>query len=232
MSLPAIWSRSARRGSLPTRPSSSITRANGTCRWPLRSACIAAWDATPPPAERYGSLRRILNRYNGEVNGYFLCDRGPLWLRVCRESEQRIEQVLSRQDGKLKPLPKVKGDRAVGPHPERQRESHRDWFAARLAGSQLRVADPGGPGTLLQRHVGSGIAAGLADGGDPAQGPARTPSLTEIERSDAVLVLGEDVTNAAPRMALALRQSVRQQPMEFTDKLKNPALARSCRAGG
>ena len=28
------------------------------------------------PGERYGTLRRIFNRYNREVNGYFLCDRG------------------------------------------------------------------------------------------------------------------------------------------------------------
>ncbi len=28
------------------------------------------------PGERYGSLRRIRNRYHGEINRYFLCDRG------------------------------------------------------------------------------------------------------------------------------------------------------------
>ena len=28
------------------------------------------------PGERYGEIRRVENRYNGEVNGYFLCDRG------------------------------------------------------------------------------------------------------------------------------------------------------------
>ncbi len=28
------------------------------------------------PGERYGMLRRVRTRYNGEVNGYFLCDRG------------------------------------------------------------------------------------------------------------------------------------------------------------
>jgi NADH-quinone oxidoreductase subunit G len=27
-------------------------------------------------SERYGSLRRIMSRYNGAVNGYFICDRG------------------------------------------------------------------------------------------------------------------------------------------------------------
>ena len=53
-------------------------------------------------------------------------------------------------------------------------------------------------------------------------GPAPAASLREIESSDAVLILGEDVTNFAPRMALSLRQSVRQQPMAMTDKLTIP----------
>jgi NADH-quinone oxidoreductase subunit G len=51
------------------------------------------------------------------------------------------------------------------------------------------------------------------------RGPARSPSLRDVEQSDAVLVLGEDVTNVAPRLALALRQSVRQQPIRIADKL-------------
>ena len=54
-------------------------------------------------------------------------------------------------------------------------------------------------------------------------GPARSPSLHDIELSDAVLILGEDVTNSAPRMALSLRQSVRQQPLEIADKLQIPS---------
>ena len=54
------------------------------------------------------------------------------------------------------------------------------------------------------------------------RGPMRTPSLHEVEECDAVFVLGEDVTNVAPRMALALRQSVRQQPIEIAKKLHIP----------
>ena len=53
-------------------------------------------------------------------------------------------------------------------------------------------------------------------------GPARTPSLREVESADAVLILGEDVTNVAPRMALSLRQSVRQQPMQIAERLHIP----------
>ena len=54
------------------------------------------------------------------------------------------------------------------------------------------------------------------------RGPMRTPTLREIEECDAVFILGEDITNVAPRMALSVRQSVRQQPMEIAKKLKIP----------
>ena len=54
-------------------------------------------------------------------------------------------------------------------------------------------------------------------------GPARTPSLREAEEADAVFILGEDVPNRAPRLALALRQSVRRGPMAAAGKLHIPS---------
>ena len=54
------------------------------------------------------------------------------------------------------------------------------------------------------------------------RGPMRTPTLREIEECDAVFVLGEDLTSVAPRMALSLRQSVRNQPMEIARQAKVP----------
>jgi NADH-quinone oxidoreductase subunit G len=50
----------------------------------------------------------------------------------------------------------------------------------------------------------------------------RTPTLHEIEECDAVFILGEDITNVAPRMALSVRQAIRQQPMEIAKGLKIP----------
>src|SRR3546814_6798134 len=61
-------------------------------------------------------------------------------------------------------------------------------------------------------HDGHGVAEGalvklaLAIVRD---GPVRASTITEIESADAVLVLGEDVTATAPRIALALRQAAR-----------------------
>lgn len=37
---------------------------------------MAVHRAVTSPGERYGELRRIENRFNGEVNQYFLCDKG------------------------------------------------------------------------------------------------------------------------------------------------------------
>ena len=51
-----------------------------TRKWDLQTApsvCVhCGLGCNTIPGERYGELRRIRNRYNGEVNGYFLCDRG------------------------------------------------------------------------------------------------------------------------------------------------------------
>jgi NADH-quinone oxidoreductase subunit G len=53
-------------------------------------------------------------------------------------------------------------------------------------------------------------------------GPARSASLREAGQADAVFVLGEDVTNSAPLLALALRQSVRRKPAEIAKALHIP----------
>ncbi|NBB84438.1 MAG: 2Fe-2S iron-sulfur cluster binding domain-containing protein, partial [Alphaproteobacteria bacterium] len=51
-----------------------------TRKWDLTSApsvCVhCSLGCNTFPNERYGELRRILNRYHGAINGYFLCDRG------------------------------------------------------------------------------------------------------------------------------------------------------------
>ncbi|NGZ04026.1 MAG: NADH-quinone oxidoreductase subunit G, partial [Nitrospira sp. WS238] len=53
-------------------------------------------------------------------------------------------------------------------------------------------------------------------------GPVPSGSIHDAEQADAVFVLGADLLNEAPRLALALLQSIRQQPMERVDELKIP----------
>src|SRR5581483_5420472 len=71
-----------------------------TRKWDLQTApsiCVqCGLGCNTIPGERYGELRRILNRYNSEVNGYFLCDRGRYGYAFVN-SDRRIRQPVIRQ---------------------------------------------------------------------------------------------------------------------------------------
>jgi NADH-quinone oxidoreductase subunit G len=199
-----------------------------TRKWDLQTApsvCVnCSVGCNTIPGERYGLLRRIRNRYNVEVNGYFLCDRGRYGYEFVN-SERRLRQCLLRPQ---------RGAPLCGA--ERGQVLQQ---LGTLLRSNAKVIGIGSPRATLEanfalrRLVGaerfhSGVAAHeaallahivelLRDG------PARTPSLGDIGQADAVLLLGEDVSNSAPMMALALRQAVRNQPQSAIEKLHIPS---------
>ncbi|MCL7455125.1 MAG: NADH-quinone oxidoreductase subunit NuoG, partial [Anaerolineae bacterium] len=186
-------------------------------KWDLQTApsvCVhCGLGCNTIPGERYGQVRRIRNRYNREVNGYFLCDRGRYGYEFVNSGERIREPLLRDAGGALQPAAKEVALERITP----------------MLGDGSRVIGIGSPRASLEANfalwslVGPGrFYQGLA--GHEARllsealrllrtGPARSPSQHEVARADAVLVLGEDVTNTAPMLDLALRQSVRQQPM-------------------
>ena len=166
-------------------------------------------------SERYGKLRRILNRYHHELNGYFLCDRGRFGydhvnhserIRLPRwENETLVkEAILAR----LAPLVAERGKMAGIGSPRASLEAN---HALRTLVGADRYSNGMSP-------AGSAIAAEIVK----VLRDNRAATIRDIEEADAVLVLGEDLTNAAPRLALALRQSVRNAPLELVDALKIP----------
>src|SRR6185437_13549880 len=70
-------------------------------KWDLQTApsvCVhCGLGCNTIPGERYGTLRRIRNRFNGAVNGYFLCDRGRYGYEFVN-SERRTRQPLLRKN--------------------------------------------------------------------------------------------------------------------------------------
>jgi NADH-quinone oxidoreductase subunit G len=158
------------------------------------------------PGERYGELRRIENRYNGSVNHYFLCDRGRFGYGYVNRKD-RPRQTLLRRDGSLV---------AVEPGEALAR-------AAELLKAARGVIGIGSPRASLESNFALRELVGAKhfhDGHASGEGalvrcvleilqasPLPAATLRGIESADAVLVLGEDVTNTAPRVALALRQS-------------------------
>lgn len=161
------------------------------------------------PGERYGELRRIENRFNGSVNQYFLCDRGRFGYGYVNNQDRPRQPLLAGQalgiDAALdRAAERLKGKRVIGiGSPRASLESN---FALReLVGAE---------------NFYSGIAASELDNirliRDVLQnGPLPTPTLRDVELHDAIFVLGEDLTQTAARLALALRQAVKGKATEI-----------------
>lgn len=198
-------------------------------KWDLQSApsvCVhCAQGCNTSPGERYGELRRIVNRYNGQVNGYFLCDRGRFGYGFVNR-EDRVRQV-------------ERVDRSA-PDPAREILSRRCARAALLdaVGAAKRLLAVGSPRASLEANfalrelVGeANFCAGLDRRHLALQQsivdilrtrPVRVPDLAEVEGADAVLILGEDVINSSPRLALSLRQTAHNRGREAAQQLRIP----------
>ncbi len=167
------------------------------------------------PGERYGELRRIENRFNGSVNQYFLCDRGRFGYGYVN-SKDRPRQPLLADGTKLsldealdKAADLLRGRNIVGiGSPRASLESN---FALReLVGAE---------------HFYSGIEACELERLRLVvqvlkNSPLPIPNMRDIEDHDAIFVLGEDLTQTAARMALALRQSVKGKAEDMADAMR------------
>lgn len=160
------------------------------------------------PGERYGELRRIENRYNGEVNGYFLCDRGRFGYGYVNLHD-RPRHPMWRGDHEWQQLT---ADKAIQHAAETLRQaktvigigSPRASIESNFALQQLVGAENFSTGMgESEQHCVVLMLAILQRSG------IHTPSLREMESYDAVLILGEDVTQTAARIALAVRQAVK-----------------------
>jgi NADH-quinone oxidoreductase subunit G len=198
-----------------------------TRKWDLQTApsicMVCGLGCNTLPGERYGILRRIRNRYNQAVNGYFLCDRGRYGYEFVN-SPQRIRQPFSRivDNGVLEP---VKSEEATNRFQEIVSQSNgvigigsprasleANYALRRMVGNERFYAG----WSRLDNELIQQILTILQNG------PARTPSLQDISQCDTGLVLGEDLTNTAPLMALALRQMVRRAPLSQIVDLNIP----------
>jgi NADH-quinone oxidoreductase subunit G len=164
------------------------------------------------PGERYGELKRVRPRYNADVNGYFICDRGRFG-QAFADSKDRLSSCFLR-----------------GPSGQVVATREATLAAARAALSSSRAIGIGSPRASLETNFALRKLVGperffLAIPDDEfalhaqmrrvlVAAGRRAASPREAEASDAVLVLGEDVWNSAPILALGLRQASRRAPNE------------------
>ena len=202
-------------------------------KWDLQTApsvcehCAVGCN-TAPGARRDGKgdprqLRRVTNLFHREINGYFLCDRGRYGYEYVN-SAARLYRPLSADTQSL--IHSTAGDRKI-----HQPLSPAD-AVAKLADSidgaragRRRLIGIGSPRSSLENnfalqtlvgeaHFYAGLDArnlALLKSIERIQQDPRifSPGTPDIEQADLVIVLGEDIANTAPRIALALRQTAR-----------------------
>lgn len=180
-----------------------------TRKWDLTTApsvCVhCSVGCNTSPGARYGQVRRIRNRHNSAVNGWFLCDRGRFGYGFLHHPD-RIRAP--RQDGRQADpddaadlLQHVAKQGAIGiGSPRASLEANfalrqlvgPDRFYAGVSAQDLALLQ-----TVLRLYRSIPAA-----------------SVEDAENADAVLILGEDVWNTAPRLALALRQAATRAPRD------------------
>lgn len=194
-----------------------------TRKWDMQfapSVCqLCSVGCNTSPGERYGEIRRVENRYNGSVNHYFLCDRGRFGYGFVNRTDRPV-------------APELKGSTQAFTI-----DSALD-LAAEYLHSAKAVVGIGSPRASLEANfalsqlAGGNISYGVGDqelklnqlvAKTLQQGLAHSPSLREIEDADGVLVLGEDLTQTAPRIALALRQAAKTRMLQLAAQKKVPS---------
>src|SRR5690606_34008321 len=199
-----------------------------TRKWDLQTApsicsgCGVGCNITP--GEREGSIRRVVNRYHPDLNGYFLCDRGRFGHGYSSSPERIVvASVLSTHQDEL-------GQRKTLDTSEAMLQ-----LDAMLAGDVIGIGSPRASlesNLALRNRVGvDNFYAGYSD----EQGAClrevlatlrepglHCPDVRSLEHSDCVLIVNEDLTNTAPRLALAIRQATRNEGLRMTTAAKIP----------
>ncbi|NVK43646.1 MAG: NADH-quinone oxidoreductase subunit NuoG [Oceanospirillaceae bacterium] len=154
-------------------------------------------------AERYGRIVRISNRFHADLNGYFLCDRGRFGYDFQNTPSRpgKSQNSASLLNGLLERI--ADPSQAVFAVGSPRASLENNFALAKLVGeSRFHAGIGSGEWSCLQQYLRI-AAAGTS-----------FATLKQIEQCDAALILGEDITATAPRVALSLRQLIRNSSFE------------------
>jgi NADH-quinone oxidoreductase chain G len=159
--------------------------------------------------ERVHTLRRIVARENMAVNDEWICDKGR-FLHQHVDHPQRLTQPLVRDNGQL-------------------REATWDEAIARIVDTFERIAEQHGPnatgaiaagrvsnesGYLLQKFFRQFVGTNNVDfseGASVAALPTGMPAITDIAKSDVIVLVGFDPSEATPVLDLHIKRAVRRK---------------------
>ena len=187
--------------------------AHYTRKWDLQSApsicAFCSVGCNTSIGERYGSVRRVVNRYNERLNGHFLCDRGRFGLgfvngdqrlRTSKGIRQQSPEKMTKLDV-AKALVHFNGQTFIGIGSSRA-SLEANYYLKTLVGA---------------KHFSPGFSSkemAMAAQHKSLLHHYELPDLAEVEQSDLVLIIGEDITQTSPIMALSVRQALRNASLD------------------
>ncbi|HMI77100.1 MAG TPA: NADH-quinone oxidoreductase subunit NuoG, partial [Buchnera sp. (in: enterobacteria)] len=160
--------------------------------------------------ERSGEICRIENRYHNSINHYLICDLGRFgygYSNVLDRPNQSFyrknnnivflndAQAVEKAVYLLKNAKKILG---IG--------SNRASIESNFALKKIVGNENFSTGLLSDEHNCIQLIINILKNGG-----IYTPTLREIETYDTVLVIGEDISQVAPRLALSIRQAMKKK---------------------
>lgn len=170
--------------------------------------------------ERYGELKKIENRYNSNINHYFICDLGRFGYEYTN-LKNRFFNPLKKTNNKWKLIDNVENSVKK---------------TAKLLKKSKKIIGIGSPRASLESNfallnlVGKeNFSIGMLAFEKACikliikiikNGGIHVPTLREIEKHDAILILGEDLTQTSARAALSVRQAVKNKINDIVEEEK------------
>ena len=183
-----------------------------TRKWDLQSAASicpgCSVGCNTFASERYGLLKRLHNRYHDDVNKYFLCDRGRFGSHFINSPKRVRHAAVKAADGvfeygdadnALKTAVNVVGDKHVIGIGSPRASVEANHALRALVGEENFCRGLSEPDRIATDQACSILM----------RGGFKVPTVSEVEESDAIFVVGEDIPNSAARLALAIRQATR-----------------------
>jgi len=206
--------------------------AHYTRKWDLQSSpsvcahCSVGCNTSI--GERYGSVRRVMNRYNHDLNGYFLCDRGRFGLGFVNSSK-RITTIKGINTKAGEPLTGMLNEKSLANTLDEHRAEHYIGIGSARASFEAN--------RLLKYLVGrENFSLGYSNNEMqlalrhkqlltqyPQQSLAGMENLSRRghgkTQHDLVFIVGENIEQTAPRLALTIKQVLRNAALDKADKI-------------
>ncbi|CAL4320193.1 NADH-quinone oxidoreductase subunit G [Buchnera aphidicola (Protaphis terricola)] len=172
--------------------------------------------------ERYSEIRRIENRYHQNINNYFICDLGrfgyshnnlkqrPRHPSIKTSNHEfnilNFSQAIQESVNFIKCYKRVIGIGSI-------RSSIENNFALKELVGEINFSH----GMSNKEEACVKLILDVLNSNE-----FYIPSLKEIEDYDVILILGEDLTQTSPRIALSVRQAIKNKAKKIAELNRIP----------